>query len=275
MVTSINDEIRKKIININSKELTILNLEKLSSDMYDKVISLFLLDYYKINFFMGNVDYLDDFNDTKENIIERTLKDENFLFSIIENSIIFNELCITSKMMILEELSDMGQDDILMQISKLHIFDKITYNFDYNLETFKEYYNDYKNKNKKHPKKIDVSYFIATKLVNYKDIRYDEFKKMVLEFIKVYYKWNVFVRDNCPKNSLYKEDYFYLEMIRLNKLDILIEYIGENIDFLTSLIQSYLFYTTTSKQISKAIVDDYFYKNVDVETQKKLKLKRD
>lgn len=275
MVTSINDEIRKNIINKYSKELTILNLEKLDSDTYDEVISLFLLDYFKINFFMGNFEFLDDFSDTKENIIERTLKDEEFLISIIESSIIFNELCITSKITLLEELSDMGQDDNLMQISKLHVLDKISYNFDYNLESFKEYYNDYKNKNKRHPRKTDVSYFIATKLINYKDIRYNEFQKMILEFLKVYYKLNIFVRDNCPKKSLEKQDYFYLEMIRLNKLGILIEYIGENVDFLTSIIDSYLFFTTGDKEISEEIVDEYFYKTVDEDTQKKLKLKRD
>ena len=58
MVTSINDKIRKNIINEYSKELTMLNLERLDSDTYDKVISLFLLDYYKINFFMGNYDFI-------------------------------------------------------------------------------------------------------------------------------------------------------------------------------------------------------------------------
>lgn len=275
MITSVNDKIRKNIINMHSKQLTMLNLERLNAEEYDKVISLFLLDNYKVNFFMKNIDLLDNFNDTKENIIERTLKDEEFLYSIIESSIIFRELSIMSKITLLEELSDMGQDDILIEISKLHIFDKIVYNFDYNLETFKEYYTDYLIKNKSHPRKTDVSYFIATKLVNYKDIRYNEFQKMVLEFIKIYYKWNIFVRDNCPKKSLDKNDYFYLEMIRLNKLNVLIEYIGENIEFLTSIIDSYLFYTTASKEISKEIVDDYFYKNVDEETQKKLKLKRD
>lgn len=275
MVTSINDEIRKNIINKYSKELTILNLEKLDSDTYDEVISLFLLDYFKINFFMGNFDFLDDFNDSKEKVIERTLNDEEFLTSILSSSIIFNLLCITSKITMLEELENMGQDDALMKISKLHVLDKICYSFDYNLESFKEYYTDFKNKNERHPRKTDVSYFIATKLTNYKDIRYNEFQKMVLEFLKVYYKLNIFVRDNCPKKSLEKEDYFYLEMIRLNKLGVLIEYIGENINFLTSIIDSYLFFTTGDKEISEEIVDEYFYKTIDEETQKKLKLKRD
>lgn len=275
MVTSINDEIRKKVINEYSKELTLLNLENLSSDTYDEVISLFLLDYYKINFVMHDFYNLNVFNDTKENIIKRTLTDNEFLFSIIESSIIFKELCTTSKITLLEELSDMGQDDVLMSISKLHLLDKISYNFNYDLNSFKEYYEDYKIKNKNHPRKTDVSFCIATKLVDYKDLNYEEFQKMVLEFMKVYYKLNIFVRDNCPKNSLYKEDYFYLEMIRLNKLGTLIEYIGENINFLTSIIDGYLFFTTGSKEISQEIVDDYFYKTADEETQKKLKLKRD
>ena len=35
MVTSINDKVRKKIINIDSKELTILNLENLDTETYN------------------------------------------------------------------------------------------------------------------------------------------------------------------------------------------------------------------------------------------------
>jgi len=275
MITSINDQIRNNILNEYSRELTLLNLENLNREQYDTVISLFLLDYYKVNFFMENFNFLDDFKDTKENIIERTLKDEEFLHSIIECSIIFNLLTTTSKITMLEDLENMKQDNILMQISKLHLLDKISYKFDYNLESFKEYYKDFINKNNKYPRKVDVSYFIATKLIDYKDIRYNEFQKMVLEFIKIYYKWNIFVRDNLPKNSLDKNDYLYLEIIKLNKLDVLIEYIGNNVDFLTSIIDDYLFYTTGDKQISEEIVNDYFYENVDEETQKKLKLKRD
>lgn len=275
MVTSINDKIRDSVIDIDSKETTMINLEDLSSETYDEVMTLFLLDYYKINFFTGNVDFLDDFNDTKENIIERTYTDHDFLINLITSSIIFKEMCILSKITLLEELESKGQDRGLIQISKLHLFDKIVYKFTYSLESFKEYYFDFKNKHNRTPGKMEVSFFIANKLIEYKDIRYDEFQKMVLEFIKVYYKWNIFVRDNCPSKSLDDQDFSYLEQIKNNKLGPLIENIGKNVDFLNSLIDSYLFYNVGDKKVSEEIVDEYFYKTVEEETQKKLKLKRD
>lgn len=272
---SINDKVRKKIINIDSKELTMLNLENLDTETYNQVITLLLLDYYKINFFMEDINFFSDFNDEIENIIERTYTDEDFLISILTSSIIFQELCILSKIILLEELESKGQDNKLMKISKLHLLDKISYKFDYNLDSFKEYYLDFKNKYSRTPRKMDVSFFIANKLIEYKDIRYNEFQKMVLEFIKVYYKWNVFVRDNCPPKSLETIDHSYLKLIKKNKIGPLIEHISKNVDFLTSLIDGYLFYSVGDKKISEEVVDEYFYKTVDEETQKKLKLKRD
>lgn len=275
MVETLNDKIREKIINLDSKELTLINLNSLTTEEYNQVICLFLLDYYKINFFMEQFDFVNDFDDEIENIIERTYTDEDFLISILTSSIIFKELCILSKMTLFEELESKGQDDNLMKISKLHLLDKISYKFDYSLESFKEYYRDFESKYKRTPRKTDVSMFIATKLIEYKDIRYNEFQKMVLEFIKVYYKWNIFVKDNCPPNSLDDEDYSYLELIKKNQIVPLIEYIGKNVDFLTALIDSYLFYNVGDKKTSEEIVEEYFYRTVDEEIQKKLKLKRD
>lgn len=275
MVTSINDKVRKKIINIDSKELTILNLENLDTETYNQVITLLLLDYYKINFFMEDTKFYNDFNDEIENIVERTYTDSDFLTLILTCSIIFQELCTLSKITLLESLETKGQDENLMKISKLHLFDKISYKFDYSLDSFKEYYLDFKNKNKRTPGKMEVSFFIANKLIEYKDIRYNEFQKMVLEFIKVYYKWNVFIRDNCPPKSLENIDHSYLNLIKNNKIGPLIEHIGKNVDFLTALIDGYLFYSVGEKKISEKVVDEYFYKTVDEDTQKKLKLKRD
>lgn len=275
MVYSINDKVRKKTINLDSISLSMAKLEELDTETYNKVINLLLLDYYKINFFMEQFDFINDFNDEIENIIERTYTDEDFLISILTSSVIFQELCILSKITLLEELESKGQDDNLMKISKLHLLDKISYKFSYDLDSFKIYYLDFKNKYKRTPRKMDVSFFIANKLIKYKDIRYNEFQKMVLEFIKVYYKWNIFVRDNCPEKALDKEDSAYLNLIKNNKLGPLIEHIGKNVDFLTALIDGYLFYSVGDKKVSEEIVEEYFYKTVDEDTQKKLKLKRD
>jgi len=151
MIISINDQIRKNIINMRSKELTKLNLERLNGEVYDKVISLFLLDYYKINFIKGNLKFYKDFEDSKGNIIKRTLKDEDFLICILESSIMFNDLSLIAKISLFEELDNKDQDEKLMKISKMHLLDKISYNFNYDLESFKEYYNDYINKAKRHP----------------------------------------------------------------------------------------------------------------------------
>lgn len=277
MVSSITDMIRKNIINKNSKEMTFLNIENLDYDFSREVIRLFLSDHYKINFFEcmteDDYSYLEDFNTPIEVLIDKALKDTQFLSDIIESSITFDSLSNITKTIIIEMLQEQDKEEEIMDISKLYLFDKYIYTFNYDLDSFKDYYIDYKNK--QNNKTSDVVFHIANKLLDFKEENYDKFKELILEFIKIYYKWNVFVRENCPKNSIYKTDYINLQVLKYNNIDAIMYYAENDFDFLQDIIDGYLYYSTCEKQVSEEIVDEYIFNNTDVEIQKKLKLKRD
>ena len=119
-------------------------------------------------------------------------------------------------------------------------------------------------------KKENISEFIAKKLIELNKQDHNKYKNFVLNFIKEYYKWTIFVCNNLNKNSLYTEDYIYLSLINLNELDTIIDYSLDNINFLKTIIDGYLFYSTSDKEISESIVEKYYKGNVDIKLQDKL-----
>ncbi len=267
MYSSINDEMRNKIINKNSLELTLLNIEQLDYNSKEYFFRLLLSDYYKINYYKGlidkNFDFLEDFNNSIDYLLDMCYKDEDFLIELINCSKKFNSLKRTQKMMILDTLSSCDQDKTLINISNSHILDKLTYMFNYDLNSFKEYYTDFKDSS--------LLDFIVNKLVSYKKENYEEYKKFILEFIKVYYKWTIFSKDNLGRDHLYKEDNLYLEIIRFNTIEDLINLSLSDIDFLKTIVENYLFYSTCEKQVSEEIIDKFYSENVDEEIRKKLR----
>jgi len=274
MITSINDEIRNKF---NKSIFSIIfRIEKLDDETKNQLIRLFLADFYKIKLFesleTNDYDFINKFRKPIDDLVDECLFDQELLYNVIECSFIFNNIPSLSKITIMETIESTKQDYIIFNISKLHILDKITYSFRYDLEYFKGYYIDYKNKNEN---SSYVSTLLADRLLEYKKKNNNEFSKFILEFIKLYYKWNIFVKENIGIENLNKEDIIYLDMIKFSDIDALIKYIGEDINFLITIIDNYLYYSTTEKFISEDIVNEYFYNNVDEDTRKKLKLKRD
>lgn len=278
MVNSLNDKIRNTIINKYSKEITLLNLEKLNYEEYEKIVSLMYSDYYKLDVFMKFVDnkYIyKDLNINKSKLVEKSMKDEEFLSKLIESSIVFDSLPIISKINVFEELFLLDEYNNLLKISNLNLLDIITYQFNFNINDFKEYYKDYVMKNKSVNKNTFVSIFITNKLNEYEILNFDKYKIFILEFLRIYYKWNIFIKNNFSKDFLEKEDIHYLKLIKENKMDDIFNLLSEDLNFLTTLIENYLFYSTSQKMVSEDIVNEYFYNNVEEEVQRKLKLKRD
>lgn len=275
MIQTINDKIRQRLINKRSRQVTQINIENLDYNLYDDVISLFLADYYKVKFFEAlntkNFQFLQNFNSNKQDVINRTYKDPDFLNEILECVYLFDELPVIYKISVLDELSFADQDENLMQISKLHMFDKMAYTFKYDLESFKEYYKDFMKRESTNDKKTEISFLIADKILDYRKENLNEFKKIILEIIKVYYKWNIYVKNNCPKNSLYMEDIFYLNAIEKKSISDLISLAEKDIQFLTTILDSYLIYTSGTGDISQKLINEYFNDHVDIEIQKKLK----
>ena len=274
---SINDELRNKIIDKNSMENTIQNLNNLDNDVRNKIVKMFLSDYFKLkilNYILNNdLESLNNFISSSDDIKSINTFDEVFLECIIDSSNKFNSLSYISKISLFEILSNYGLDNHINSISNAHIIDRLNYQFNYDLEEFNKYYIDFKTKNHLF-KDEDASKFIAEKLISFSKDNFDEYKNFVSNFIKIYYKWTFFVSNNFNKNSLYPEDYIYMGLISLNDLDTIVNYSIGDIKFLETIIDNYLFYSTSEKEISEPIVDEYYNKNVDDNLQKKFKMNK-
>ena len=278
MITSINDKIRNTIIDKTSIESSLLNIKKLDMEQAREVIRLLVLDYYKIKFIEGistdDFSSLDIFNNSIDELIDNCLENDELLSLFIKSSILFNSSSIVYKIIVMEGLEKYDEDENLMDISKLHLFDRIAYTFNYDLYSFKKYYIDYKESNEN--KNINfATTFIIDKLLEYKKQNENAYKKFILEFIREFYKWILFINDNGDKFSLSDEERKYLQLIKSNSIDDLIKYIENDYKFLYTLTDNYLYYSTSEKEISKKIIDEYFNNNTDDEMKNKLKQKRD
>ena len=262
---SINDVLRNEIIDKNSIENSIQNINDLEENKRKEVVSLFLSDYVKLKAFNhiinGERESLNNFDNYIEDIKQSDIFDETLLKVIIKSSNTFNSLSSISKIILFDTISKYVSDESLNSISNLHLIDKLNYQFDYNLESFKRYYIDFKNKNNL-AKSESVSEFIARKLIKFSEQNFSKYKSFIISFIEIYYKWTLFAAANLNKDSLYQEDYIYLNLINLSKVDTLVKYSLENFNFLKTIIDGYLFYSTSYKEISEPIVDKY-YNNID------------
>lgn len=270
-MSSINDFIRKELLSNYTMTTTLVKLEQLNIKDNEEIIRLLISDYYKIEFFESINKNNFTFEDSVDELINNFILNEDFLYNVVEKSKIYNKLTNISKIIIMEEIEKAKKDLMFIDLSKSHVLDKLSYKFIYNLECFKEYYKDYKTKIGNEEQTTDASIFIANKLIYYKKENYNKYKKFILEFIRIYFKWIIYVKNNFDKTYLYNEDHLYIEIIKHNSIDDLINYTEINYSFLVTIIENYLYYSTVQKDISGSIVEDYYINNVDSNIQKKLK----
>lgn len=269
MITSINDKIRDYLLSSNCLDVILVKLEQNNIKDKEEIIKLLLSDYYKIKYFLSISK--NNFNIDKpiDILIDDFIYNEGFLCEVVENATKFNSLYDVSKIIIMEDIEQNEKQKLFLNISNSFILDNMCYRFDYNLNSFKELYKDYKEKTKDQKKITDVSFFIANKLLKYKNK--EQYNKFILEFVSIYYKWSIYVKDNLDKNFLYNEDYLYLEMIKQYSPEQLLKNSELDYIFLVNMIENYLFYSTIFKDVSEEIVNEYFTNKVEEEVQKKLK----
>lgn len=284
MVSSFNDKMRERIFKNNSYKAIFSFLSRLNEEQKDYVLGLMLSDYYKLNFYKNticdNEEKLGIFKFPIYELIEE-LKEEiflnyNFLPEVISCSKEFHNLDFISKSLIMEVMADYGQDYFLNNINELHILDKITYQVVYDFDIFKEYYKDYIEKNnEQNNKSSKATLFILVKIVELREIDYNKYKRYVLECIKGYYKWKLFLIGNNKSDLLLDEDYIYLDKIKNYSLNNIIEELEKDHDFFFTVVGEHMHYSTVNKEIKENEVDNYLINNTDIEFQKKLKIKRD
>lgn len=280
MVVNLIDKLREKLFKEDSLVGVVAYIDTLNEEQKYQILRLMLSDYYKINFynnlFYDTTSELSIFKEDIDDIIYSLTDNFNLMFEVLKTSKIFSNLDVISKILMMEELEKYNQDEFIISISKTYIIDKITYVFNYNLESFKEYYKDYIVKNKDVlNKRSRASNFITNKIIDYKEINYNEYRMFILEFLKIYYKWKIFIKAHDGIHLLFEEDLIYLNKIENTEIEELINEINNNYDFLSTIVGEYLHYKTSKTEIKEDMLDKYLIENTDYNFQKKLQIKGD
>lgn len=287
MVTKTLNDVTRDEISSNDSISDIMDyFSKLNKKKLNYVLDLILSDIYKIDFF---IDHSFDSNDRifeYENNIQffklsikylknECLKDPSFLLVTINATKRFSNLDLVNKSLLMEELELNGKDNLLSQINKFHILDKIAYSFIYELDCFKEYYYDYIKKYGKYNNTDSlVTEFLTDKMLDLKNLNYEKYIVYIHSCIQVYYKWNFYNKCNRIKDNVSKKDLLYLNVVKNESIRKIFDILEYDYDFLNVIIRNYLYYTTIKNKISEKEVDEYFFNNVDETLQKKLNMKK-
>ena len=270
MIESINDYIRSELASKKNESEAAIYLDQFNNK--EEIIKLLFSDHFKMLFFIAattkNKKLLSELSNINIDAFLLEFDNPTVIKNVLHSSKIFNSLSYISKIGLYNLLEIYNQDKILMKISKFHALDKITYNFNYDLDSFKDYYIDYR-KSYKSFEDLGISIYISSKLDELKETDYNKYKHLLSEMIKEYYKWNYFILHNF-KDNLTNDDIVCINFIENQPLDYIINYIKDNFNFLVKIIEGYLFYSSGCDKISKPIVDEYFNVNAPEKVLKKL-----
>jgi len=267
---SYNDILRKNICKTNLED-SIIYFESLSYEAKEKVIDIMLLDYYKLQFSLKK-ECSELFECSKDELYKKCIYEVDLLVDLLEATYRFNNMSFFNKCTILEEMNFYNQDIKLMKISKMHLLDKITYQITDELDSYKEYYSDFKEKTSTELTNLFV-FILSLRIKNMKKIDLIKYKKNILEILKVYYKWKLFIKDHDGEYLLNPEDKAYINIIEYNDIDTLLNLLEENVSFLPHILGEYLHYTTENIEIKEDIVDEHLSKNASKTLKKKFDIK--
>lgn len=265
MVHNINDVIRNEIYNKSLLDF-IIDYDTLSNKEKQNILSILLLDNYKIainhdrdkiNFFKINI----------ESILDLCEEDKDLLINMLRAGKTFYSLDTFSKCLLFEIISK--HDSGLIDISKFHILDKLTYATINDVEHYKKYYIEFMEKHKNKDASI-IELFIY-KIINLKYEDEIKYKEMLLEFMQIYYKWKTYMKENNGEFLLEVYDNVYLDILNNNNINDIFEFLETNINFLEVLVDDFFFYTTTELEIEDSVVDEYYESNTSEQVKQKFK----
>lgn len=278
MVNNLNNLMRKTISS------TIENGGEIMEDFYSlekeeqkKIVRLLIVDAYKLNYFY-NKKSLDFFNkvDEKNNIdsiIEYCLFDEAIIYDLMLSTKLFYDMDFVSKCVLMQDMENYDQDRILTSIYPLHILDRIVYQIEDDMKCYKKYYKNYLKVHKDELNRREIiSNFIVGRMLDLKNTEAIKYKKYVLDMLKVYYKWKVFIKEHGGEYLLNEEDFGYIEIIKNNDIESLLNEFENNFKFTITVVTDYFHYTTEKIEIKDKLVDKYFEETSSAELQKKLKI---
>lgn len=271
MISNLNDITRENIFSMEILDF-IDYFRSLKTDEQEKILRLLLIDYYKINFHDQNK--LNISNENVDSILLSCLDNSRILYEIVELAKRFYSLDYFSRTLLIEEMEMHNKDKLLSSICKAHFLDKFTYKIVDDIDLYKEYYLGYMKTNEKdiYCKNLIINYFCLRVLeLKYTDL--DKYKKYILEFIKVYYKWKKFIKEHEGMYLLNIEDFLYIEKIETENVDKLYNYVENSSDFFRTIVSEFLHYTTSKLEVKESIVDKYLNDTTNEAVKTKLKIK--
>ena len=276
MVANYNDLIRKQISycfdrNEDADENIISYFYSLSDEKQEFIMRLALADLYKLNYYMdGTVSDL--FKIQINQLVDKCIVDVGLAIDLLEAAKAFNDMDYVSKTLLLEVMEDNDQDKNITSIYKYHTLDKLTYRIVDDIENYKEYYKEYLEVNKDKADRIKtITNYISYRMTDLKQEDENKYKKYILEFIKVYYKWKNFIKNHDGEYLLNKNDFIYLDIITSKSIEEIFTYIEEHFDFLFTIVGEYLHYKTQKIEIKEEIIEEYFNSSSSEKIKNKLK----
>lgn len=251
MIKSINDIVREQIISNNNY------ISECDSKELNYVLDIMLCDLYKM-FVFKKTKYASEIIERRYFNLKKVilLSDQLFLGAMKAVEEFYN-MSLLDKSLLMDDLKQNDRHIFLSSINRHNVFDEVLYSFRYELPYLIDLYEDFINKN---PKDIDlVIDYIQESFSELKVINYDKYRKFILEFIKIYYKY-------CIYNKICNK---YFSDIRDKSIADLIEQISNDEKFLSELIKIYMSYNTSDLDIKQAIEEE-FNGITDQKTKKKL-----
>jgi len=280
VIFSINDKIREKLFEKKTVESTLSIFNNLGEEDKVSVLKLLLLDYAKvIAIELDDIDAIKRspiFKYPIEYIINLCMCSNGYLTNILKGAFDFYSSGLVSKCIAIESMEAIGVEDLLLEVSRLHILDKISYTFSYDLEDFKLYFLDSVEKNIVNGYSVGLTVeFLKDKLKDLTKFDCKKYESYILECIREYYKWNLFKKEGLSVKPEFPDNYEYLDMIKKAPFYSLIASSIYSDEFLTIILLNYLHYSTLGDKTIENDVNKFFLDNSDKKLQKKLKIKRD
>ncbi len=271
MVKTFIEEFREDFVNKKSVIEIVMFLDSLNDKDRDFILRFMISDYYKLNIYnniYNNTEYF-----SFDELIDSFLDNAEILKEIIISTKYYSSLDFISKSIIIEEIEKYGKNEFIESISTTYKIEQSVYKFNYDIESFKEYYIDYLNKNEKElEKRSTASTFITQKILELKNIDKNKYINYMLEMLAVYYKWKLFIKDHDGTKLLFSNDLKYIEDIKNKSIDEIFIDLNSNYDFLHTIVGEYLHYATQNTKLDEVIVDKYLKCNSSESFQKKLKI---
>ena len=274
MIDSINDVYRKQIYEENN-EISIYDyLSNLDNKTREYVLRLIISDWYKY-IYISEKELFNDIIKNPNKLVEYCKEDLGLLSvsAIYEESSNFFSTTLIQKIIAIEKIDNSYIDDVMQCVNVFHVLDKMTYKFQYNFDSFNEYYIDYLQNSKKN--KDFIYEYITDRIRNLFTINMNKYTEYVLKFMREYYKWNFYKSCSLNLDTHNKNQKRYLDMIERYPLNLLIDTSINDVEFLKSMIKDYLYNENFNKEQEKIESKQFLLNNTSEKLQKKLRITKD